>query len=224
MSDFDFVEFDPFSVPDDAEVETNRQLKEPLRHERRAQKRSFISGLKREALTDLIPTLPPPDTDLFVIGNGAGAETKHGINPSAFDFGSYIPHVVRQLGDKDCTAWVSTWTLNRTHAQSMLQMLKDGRLERLTVFTDPYFQRRTASIANELITGLLASGKGVYLAFKNHVKCIAIQSPDGRTCVITGSANLSAQPRAEQYHLSTSPDVYDFFVNSFFKEMIKRAE
>lgn len=70
---------------------------------------------------------------------------------------------------------------------------------------------------NELISGLLARRQR-FMAFKNHVKAIAIQHGDSY-CTITGSANLSAQPRCEQYVLTTSPDVYRFFVAEFFEAM-----
>lgn len=93
----------------DGELETARTLERPLIRARKAKRREFVNGQKRQALNELIPTLPPPDTDLYIIGNGAGAEIKHGINPLAFDFGTFIPHVVRMLGDRQCVGYISTW-------------------------------------------------------------------------------------------------------------------
>lgn len=214
--EFDWIHTNAFT--DGPELETTRQLDQPKLHYCRNAKREFVSGLKREALNQLIPELPTPDTDLYVIGNGAGAEIRHGINPLAFDFGSFIPHVVKMLGNHRCTAYVSSWTMNRQHVKTMLEMLDDGRLVELTCVTDPYFKRREAAIAAELINGLLDRHQR-FLAFKNHVKCIALSNPAGNTCVITGSANLSAQPRCEQYVLTTAPDVYQFFRDEFFEAM-----
>ncbi len=219
--DFSWLDLDPFA-DDGGDLETARQLERPLTHARREAKREFISGLKREALNELIPVLPPPDVDLYVIGNGAGAEIRHGVNPLAFDFGSFIPHVVRMLGDSGCTAYVSTWTMARGHALTMLQMLDDGRLSDLTVFTDPYFKRREAAIAAELITGLLDRGQR-FLAFKNHCKILALSNPQGRCCTIMGSANLSAQPRTENYTLTTASDVYAWVVRDFFLAILNNA-
>jgi hypothetical protein len=209
-----------------SELETSRQLRNPIKTFRRARRKEFINGLKREALNQLIPELPPPDVDLWIVSNGSGAEVRHGINPLAFDFGSFIPHIVRMLGDKDCEAYVSSWTMNENHVKSMIAMLDDGRLSKLTVFADPYFARRTPPIYAQLVTGLQKHGaRGRYLAFKNHVKCIAIRhdapsSADITACTITGSANLSAQPRAEQYVLSTDPNVCLFFIRDFFEVML----
>jgi hypothetical protein len=222
QDDFSWLDSDPFAGDGD-ELETTRQLASPCTYARREATRQFISGLKREALNDLIPILPPPDTDLYVIGNGAGAEIRHGINPQAFDFGSFIPHIVEMLGGRDCVAYISSWTLNRQHAKTLIEMLDDKRLSALTVCTDPYFKRREAAIATELIMGLQQRGQR-FLAFKNHVKAICISNPDGRTCTVTGSANLSAQPRCEQYVLTTDPGVYQFFHDEFFEAMLTNAK
>jgi hypothetical protein len=221
-NDFSWLDADPF-VGEGDELETTRQLATPRTYARRNTKRHFVNGLKKEALNELIPMLPPPDTDLYVIGNGAGAEVRHGINPQAFDFGSFIPHIVDRLGGRECTAYISTWTMNRQHTKTMIEMLADGRLQALTVVTDPYFKRREAAVAAELITGLQQRG-GRFLAFKNHVKAICISNAAGQCCTVTGSANLSAQPRCEQYILTTAPDVYQFFVSEFFEVMFAHAE
>ncbi len=220
--DFDFSDFNPFAVTDEHDLETSAQLATPVKYGRRQARNEFRNGMKREALNDLIPTLPPPDTTLFLVGNGAGAEVRHGINTSSFDFGSFVPHVIAQLGNVGCVAYISTWTMSRIHVKSFLSCLADGRLSALTVMTDSYFKRRESAIANELISGLLSAGQR-FVAFKNHAKLICIAAPDGRTCVITGSANLSAQPRAESYVLTTAPDVYAFYVREFFEAMLNRA-
>jgi len=219
VSDLDWM------LSPEAPLETTHQLRQPALHARRAAKRTFVNGLKREALTALIPDLPDPDTDLYVIGNGAGAEKKWtpgGIEPKAFDFGTFIPHLVERLGNTGCTAHVSTWTMNRNHALSMVEMLATGALAHLTVITDPYFKRREAAVAAELINGMARfPGRGRFLAFKNHVKAICVANADAsRFCTVTGSANLSAQPRCEQYVLTTAPDVYWFFVREFFEVMV----
>lgn len=211
------------------ELETARQLPNPIKTFRRARRKEFINGLKREALNQLIPELPPIDVDLWIVGNGSGAEKKWhkgGIDNLCFDFGTFIPHVVRLLGDVPCEAFISTWTMNENHVKSMIAMLDDGRLSELTVFADPYFARRTPPIYAQLVTGLQKHGeRGRFLAFKNHVKVIAIRhdkpsSADISACTIAGSANLSAQPRCEQYVLTTDPNVCLFFIREFFEAML----
>ena len=208
-------------VDDDGQLTTARQLDAPKIYIKKTAERRMVNGLKKQALNRLIPQLPPPDTDMYIIGNGAGAEVKHGINPEAFDFGTFLSFIIDILGH-GCIAHISTWTMNRNHALNMIEMLDDGRLSQLSVLTDPYFQTREPSVAAILIEGILKHGDNSrYLAFKNHCKIIAVSDEKGENyCTITGSANLSAQPRCEQYVLTTSPEVYHFFINQFFKAMM----
>lgn len=205
---------------DDNQLSTANQLHSPKKHSRKDVKRVMVNGLKKQALSDLITELPSPDTDMYIIGNGAGAEVKHGINPKAFDFGTFLAVVVDMLGD-GCIAHISTWTMNRNHALNMIEMIDNGKLSKLVVLTDPYFQKREPSVAAVLIEGILKHGEpNRYLAFKNHCKIIALSDANGENyCTITSSANLSAQPRCEQYVLTTDPGVYRFFIHEFFEAM-----
>lgn len=206
---------------DKTSLTTSRQLSEPKVYTKKEAKRIMINGLKKQALNELIPELPPPDMDMYIISNGDGAEIKHGINPKAFDFGTFLSVIVDMLG-AGCIAYISTWTLNRNHALNMIEMLDSGALQRLTILTDPYFQSREPAVAALLIEDIQRHGEpNRYLAFKNHCKIIALSDAKGENfCTITGSANLSSQPRCEQYVLTTSPDVYHFFIHDFFESMI----
>jgi hypothetical protein len=206
---------------DDVDIHSSDNLKRPKTHLRKEVTRIFVNGLKKEAMTKLIPTLPPPNTDMYIIGNGSGAEIKHGNVSDAFDFGTFIPYLVELLGNVDVIAYVSTWAMNRNHALNLIEMLDNGNIKTLKVVTDPYFTRRESAVANTLIEGIQRHNQ-TFLTFKNHVKAICLLAPDGRTVTVTGSANLSSQPRCEQYNLTTAPDVYNFFVADFFEEMIKR--
>lgn len=216
MSDLDWMFQD--DVAPDVELETPRALKKPALHYRREARREFANGLKREALNILIPTLPPPDTDLYVISNGFGAELGYKDIPLDFDFGCMLPHIVKLLGNQGCTAYLSTWSMNMPHTLAILEMIDDGRLSALTFFTDRSFRGRKGPIANTMISGLLER-KQRYLAFRNHAKILAVSNPAGACCTVTSSANISFQPRHEQYVLTSAPDVYRFFVDQFFEAM-----
>jgi len=207
-------------LDDTTTLHSSDNLKRPKLHERKEAKRLFINGMKKEALTKLITKLPSPDTDLYIVGNGAGAEKIVGRSVDAFDFGTFIPHLVEMLGNTDITAYISTWAMNRNHALSIIELLDNHNITKLAIVTDPYFTRRESAVANTLIEGI-QKHKQIFLTFKNHVKCIALKNKHGQTVTITGSANLSAQPRCEQYILTTSTDVYEFFVNEFFEAMIQ---
>lgn len=221
--DFSFIETDV--LPDDSRViETTEQLSKPKRYRRQnVAKREFINGLKKQALTELITELPPPDVDLYIISNGSGSTFKTGREALAFEFGHFIPVLAEMLGGTGCTAYISTWTMARQHAGNLLAMVDSGALAHLAVMTDPYFKRRESAVANTLITGLLARGQR-YIAFKNHVKAAILASADGTRFVsVVGSANLSSQPRAENFTLSCDPGLYTFLRDEFFEEMLSHA-
>jgi len=201
---------------DDDDVLSARTLRSTLRMERRLEKRRFIHMQKLRGLAEILPDLPPPDTDLFIITTGLGAEVgTHAISKSP-DLGTFIPYLVGKLGDRDCIAYISTWTCNHFHSLSMLELLDQGKVKKLTYFSDPYFMQRSPAIATPLVEGLRERGQIVKL-WKNHTKIMAIaNADDSRSCVVMSSANLSAQPRAEQLHLTTSLDVYQWVKTEFF--------
>lgn len=198
---------------------TTDTLPAPIRFDRKRAKAEFINGLKKQALSDLLKELPPPDTDVYILSNGSGGTYRIGEdNPKAFEFGHFIPVLCEMLGNKHITAYVSTWTMNRWHALNMLQMLDDGILQSLAVMTDPYFLQRESVVANTLVEGLMKRQQR-FKAFKNHVKAVCLSSAS-RTVSVLASANLSAQPRAENFTLSTDPALYRFLVNDFFEVML----
>lgn len=220
-NEFLFSDFEPLD-PDD-QLETTDNLTAPIRHDRKTAKRQFVNGLKKQALTELVRELPPPDTDVYILSNGSGSTYRVGGDPLAFEFGHFIPVLVDMLGGNGCTLYVSTWTMNRQHALNILDMVDTGKIARLAVMTDPYFLQRESAVANQLVTGI-KQRKQRFLAFKNHVKALAIANADNtQFTVVTGSANLSSQPRAENFILSTDPGLYWFLVSEFFEVMLNHG-
>lgn len=198
---------------------TTQNLPTPIRYDRKRAKAEYINGLKKQVLSDLLKELPPPDTDVYILSNGSGGTYHIGdANPKAFEFGHFIPVLCELLGNKGVTAYISTWTMNRWHALNMLQMLDDGILSSLSVLTDPYFLQRESVVANTLVEGLMKRHQR-FKAFKNHVKAVCLS--DGSQVVsILASANLSAQPRAENFTLSTDSGLHTFLVSQFFEVML----
>ena len=105
------------------------------------------------------------------------------------------------------------------HALALIDALDTGLLKSLSVLSDRSFQGRKGAIAATLIEGLQQRGQR-YKTFPNHAKVRALVSSDNtRFCVVFGSANLSQQPRAENYVLTTDPEAYHFVVNEFFESI-----
>lgn len=220
MTDFDTLLPDnDLSWIDAPDFITTDNLPAPVRYDRRHEKAVYVNGLKKQALSDLLKELPPPDTDIYILSNGSGGTYRTGDeNPKAFEFGHFIPVLCEMLGNKAITAYVSTWTMNRWHALNMLQMVDNGILSSLSVMTDPYFLQRESVVANTLVEGLMKRQQR-FKAFKNHVKAVCLSGEKGIVSVLA-SANLSAQPRAENFTLSTDPGLHTFLVTEFFEVML----
>lgn len=220
--------FDIFDMPEsdegNSDFVSHQQLDKSIRLERRAAKREFVAGLRHEALIQLLPTLPPPDTDLWIVSTGDGAQGMAGSKrEKSFDFGDLIPHVIGMFGP-GCDVFVSTWTANHEHVTRLSGMLKSGEIARLTFLSDPYFQQRTPAIAAALFFALEEyADRARFKLLKNHCKIICIRDASRtRYCSVMGSANLNMQPRAENYTLSTAPEVYDFLTEQFFEAMLRQ--
>lgn len=202
-------------------LQTTYQLESPLIF-RKSSKRRFVSSITGDTLDRLLPELPTPGEDVWLVSNGDGGKDKHGrINPDAFDFGSFIPYAVSKLGGYQCQIKVSTWSINHHHVDAMLAMLDDGRADTLWLLVDPSLRTRKSADCARLIEGMRRyPGRGRYLAFANHAKILCVCNADKtRHLTVFGSANLTGTPRAENYVLSADPALHDYFVTHFFKAM-----
>lgn len=214
---------------DDTPSESPAALDDSIAHARRLSRRRMMIAEKEQNLARLVTELPPPDTDLYIVGNAEGREhsrTGH-ITANSFDFGSFVGHCVDLLL-KDTvqaggvTLYVSTWVLNRDTVQMFADNLDAGRLANLHVLADKFLKRRhTAAVYAQLVEVIQAHPGSRILLAPNHCKILCM-SVAGRYVTITGSANLSAVARTEQYNLTTAPDVHQFFVERFFEAIYSR--
>lgn len=185
--------------------------------ERRLRKRKFRAGKRKEELSLLVPELPDIDTDYYIVASGRGKVAAAGDIVQSFGFGNFIDYVSGKFGD-GCVVYLSTWSMNEDHVFLLLELLSSGKLSELHVLCDPAFTMRKNGIMMTLKHGLGRFSGSEYKTFKNHCKITCISDSKGeRFCTITGSANLSGTPRAENYTLSTSPEMYHHFVDKFFK-------
>lgn len=194
-------------------------LPAPARHVADGQRQETITGLKKQALTALIGALPAPDATVWLVSNGSGGTYGYRAVEGAFEFGHFIPVLVDMIGPPVDDVYVSTWSMNRHHAAALLRLYDEGKARRIAVMSDNYFLRREAAIATALKIGLEARPGCRFKSFKNHTKIVAVGGP--AACVtVFSSANLSAQPRAECYTLTTAPAVYHWIVRDFFEAVL----
>ena len=185
--------------------------------------RQFVADMGRKTLNALIGELPDENTDIYILSNGNGAERFDGSDLGTFDFGTFIPYLAEMVGATDL--YISTWTMNMRGADTIANLLDTGTISKLTVVTDPYFNRREKDISARLLLAMGDNDAANYVAFRNHAKIICAGNPQtGRYATISGSANLSSQPRVEQFILSASPDVYRFFVDNLFEWAVGKSK
>ena len=216
-------------LEDGYSLESPVALENSLLLERTVSRRQTVMAEKEHNLAQLITALPPLDTDLFIIGAAEGKEhsrTGH-ILANAFDFGSFVGHCINLLLAETgkpggVTLYVSTWIWNRDFNLMIADMLNDGRLYAVHVLGDKFVKRRhTSAIYAQMVEIIQSHPPSRIRLAPNHVKALCM-TVARRYVSITGSANLSAVARTEQYNLTTSPQVYQFYVNQFFEEIFSR--
>lgn len=213
---------------DDYNLESPLALDNPLIHERKVSRRQTVMAEKEQNLARVVTKLPPIDTDLFIIGSAEGREhsrTGH-LLANAFDYGSFVGYcvdlLIKETGRRGAVLYVSTWVWNRDFNLMMHDMLSDGRLKAVHILADKFIKRRhTSAIYAQMVEIVQAHPPSRIMLNPNHCKILCMTVRD-RYVSVTGSANLSAAARTEQYCLSTSPDLYSFYVNSFFEPLFNR--
>ena len=193
MDIIDFIgkEIESVYMPNQSAIKIKQKHKSMQIH-LKAQKKNEV---KREHLQNLLPTLPEPGWSYHVVSSGN------------FDFWTYVPHIVSLAGYFD-EFYCSTWTMNRDIAVQMVELYDKGKIGNITLFTGKYFKRRETAVYGYILENLLKRGQR-YLAFSNHIKLILLRNKD-YNITIEGSANLTANPRAEQFIINNNKELYEF--------------
>jgi len=163
---------------------------------RRAEaRRRFIRFRQKQALGDVMDGPP------------AIGESVHLIGPGTFDFWTWVPVLLDWIGRTDRLS-CSTWTTSRPNVVDLLELWDTGRIGTVDILTGLYFKRRETASYALLLDGIRARG-GRYRAFLNHAKVLLLATPDGGICV-EGSANLTGNPRLENYVITRDAGLYRF--------------
>jgi hypothetical protein len=160
-------------------------------------RRRFERLRQRRHLADVIGEMPRPGESVHIIGDGAS------------DFWTHVPGLLAWIGRTE-TLYCSTWTLSRPNAVEMFDLYDSGAVGAIAFLTGLYFKRRETAIYTMLLDGIRARG-GRYRAFRNHAKVLLLDNPAADAWLtVEGSANLTANPRMEQYVITNDRSVYDF--------------
>lgn len=164
---------------------------------RRQSKNRLISAQQQQHLRELIGTRPEPGESVHIVNNGKS------------DFWTWVPVMLGWLETAD-EFFCSTWTLNRQAALDILRFFDEGRLRAVSVLTGVYFKRRESSVHATLVEGLLARRQR-FIALESHAKVLLLANRDKETyLVVEGSANLTSNPRIEQYMITDDFSLYEF--------------
>ena len=190
-NDYLGVQLETVDMPSGSRFEEKRKH-QSLKIHLKAQKKNDV---KAEHLQELLPRLPEQGWSYHIISSGN------------FDFWNYVPHLIKLAGQFN-EFYCSTWTMNRPIAVEILKLYDAGKLKKISLMTGKYFKRRETAVYAFILDGLLARGQR-YIAFSNHTKIMLL----GNSTIhltLEGSANLTANPRAEQFILTNSKNLYAF--------------
>lgn len=198
-----FLEGEPSWTPesfgslfgDGEEAETTAGLGRSRILRRRGPRRN-LAALQEEELGDVLTALPAAGESLHIVSNGK------------WDYWRLVPVVLDLLGRPAEELYGSTWTMSRQNVRELLALLDAGRIRSAAILTGTYFLRRESAVAATLQEGLRSRGMR-YRAFANHTKVVLLAAPPDYL-VFEGSANWTANPRAEQNVLVNDPELYAF--------------
>ena len=157
---------------------------------------------KRQQLLEVIPSPPAAGESIHVIGEGL------------YDFWTFVPQMVDWLGRAE-EMYLSTWTTCRANVVELFELIDTGRIGAVVFLTGLYFKRRETAVYTYLVNSLRRRGPRFrYKAFANHAKVLLARGPGPAAAaawlVCEGSANLTANPRLEQYVFTNDRGLYEF--------------
>lgn len=218
MLSFDFDQ-PTQDAPQVEQINTNASLDDTLViAKKRGRKRQTEINLSEQVLDRLIPSLPDEDTDLFVITNGRGIPRQNATGEyEAFEFGQLVAYLVGLFPERGVTMYLSTWSLNRPHAELLLKLYDEGAVASISMLCDPSLRGRKSDIYATLVNGLRDRGQR-YKGVNNHAKVLLLATPDEQTTLtVFGSANLSSLPRAENFVITRDAELYHRIKSEFFE-------
>lgn len=169
----------------------------PRAHHMISPRRRFERIRQKQNLREVIPEPP------------AKGESIHAIGTGLYDFWTFVPQFIEWIGHT-ARLTCSTWTLSRPNAVELFEIWDTGRIGTADFITGLYFKRRETAVYTMLLEGIRARG-GRYRAFKNHAKILLLENPDRDAwIVVEGSANLTANPRLENYVITNDRGLHAF--------------
>ena len=193
------------SLNEDGAGDETKETISPRAIRRRARQR-MIRQRQKQSLRDIIKAPPEP------------GETIHVVSASKFNFYTWTPVLVDFLGVAD-EFYCATWSVNLQSVNSLLEEIDAGRIKRAAFAVGLYLKRREPVVYTKLAEGLTRRGVGWVKSLETHAKVLLLANEArGDFLTIEGSANLTDNPRVEQYALTNDRPLYEFH-KEWFEEV-----
>lgn len=184
--------------------ELAQELEQPealIYRNHRPSKRELKTIASNEYLHQVLCGLPLPGV------------TWHAISNSRFNFWSFVPSVIAYLGNYTNSLYCATWTTNNLNTRHLIELFDAGRIGEVTFVVGKYFQTREQAVYNYLATNLLERNQRLVVG-EHHLKVLLLQN-EGNFIVVESSANLTSNPRTEQFTYSNDENLFHFYQEWF---------
>jgi len=143
-------------------------------------------------------------------------EQLHTIVSGTFVFGDFIEALVYNKNVIVKNMYISTLSYSQENADSLVGMVRDGRIEKLTLVISNYFYSHEKRGLLKYFVDQLGEDlpKVDILVIRNHTK-ICLMEISNIKLVLTGSSNLRSSRSIEQFTLQESPVLYEFYKDFF---------
>lgn len=177
------------------------ELEALIYRERKPTKREFKAIKSNEYLQQALAGLPTT------------GETWHCISNSRFNFWSFVPCVIKFLGDYTSSLYCATWTTNNINTKELIELYDQGKIGSINFVVGRYFQNREQAVYNYLAGKLLERGQKLSVG-EHHLKVLLLNNGEN-FITIESSANLTSNPRTEQFTYSNDKGLFDFYKSWF---------
>jgi len=149
-------------------------------------------------------------------------ETLHAIMTGYYDLMHLLILLLEKAGSSCQRLRIATLSLSRQNVQEMATLLDAGKVERLDLLCNGFFQRNNMDVFAELLLEFSKRGQKVAAA-PSHCKIVAVALADGRRFLLEGSANLRTNRSQEQFALTCDSALHDWYA-LWLDEMVAKHE
>lgn len=163
-----------------------------------------VNAMRQENADAFLQDLPKTNEQFHILSNGK------------FDYWQLVATCLKLC---NCTIehlFLSTWTINLPISREIISLLESRKIKNCTIWLNDYLKSREPHVWSFLTEHLRARKQKIF-STKNHAKIAAWKCSDGRCFVLSGSANLTANPRIEQNFIAQSCELYNFYVSEYEK-------